>query len=139
MPHFFEFVHTLLEPMLGRNDILKMLPLVDDDLCELTELKKSEKIRLLAFKPGILQRCCHSSLSVLTNLLQPDMSIGLNNSYCWFFTRADRGTIEGLFREVAARQSDNILAALFDKFDVPVIGQALLEGIYTISSPRDIT
>ena len=51
MPHFFEFVHTLLEPMLGRNDILKMLPLVDDDLCELTELKKSEKIRLLAFKP----------------------------------------------------------------------------------------
>ena len=73
------------------------------------------------------------------NLLQPDMSIGLNNSYYWFFhpggSRDDRSCLE----KSPPGRVITFLAALFDKFDVPVIGQALLEGIYTISSPRDIT
>jgi hypothetical protein len=43
------------------------------------------------------------------------------------------GQIEGRFKEVAARQSDDILAALFDKFDFLVVDPALLEGIYAIS------
>ena len=58
----------------------------------------------------------------------------LPSEYCWFF---HQGRSRDCLK-VAARKSDDILAALFDKFDVPVIGQALLEGI-TISSPRDIT
>jgi mannose-6-phosphate isomerase-like protein (cupin superfamily) len=48
------------------------------------------------------------------------------------------GYIERLFKEVAARQSDDI-AAILDKFGCLIVGPALLEGIYSISSPRDIT
>jgi uncharacterized cupin superfamily protein len=46
------------------------------------------------------------------------------------------GQIEPL--EVAARQSDDI-AAILDKFGCLIVGPALLEGIYSINSPRDIT
>jgi mannose-6-phosphate isomerase-like protein (cupin superfamily) len=45
------------------------------------------------------------------------------------------GKIEGLFKETAVRESDDI-AALLDKFGVVVVGPALLESIYTIFSPR---
>ncbi len=45
------------------------------------------------------------------------------------------GHIEGLFKETAVRESDDI-ASLLDKFGVLIVGPALLEGIYSISSPR---
>jgi hypothetical protein len=45
------------------------------------------------------------------------------------------GHIEGLFKEVAAPEGDDT-AALLDKFGVLVVGPPLLDGIYTISSPR---
>ena len=48
------------------------------------------------------------------------------------------GQIERLFKEVAARQSDDI-AAILDKFGCLIVGPALLEGIYSINSPCDIT
>ena len=48
------------------------------------------------------------------------------------------GHIERLFREVAARQSDDI-AAILDKFGCLIVGPALLEGVYSINSPREMT
>jgi mannose-6-phosphate isomerase-like protein (cupin superfamily) len=48
------------------------------------------------------------------------------------------GHIEGRFKEVTARQSDDITAIL-DKFGCLVVGPALLDGVYSINSPRDIT
>ncbi len=45
------------------------------------------------------------------------------------------GKIEGLFKETAVRESDDI-AALLDKFGVLIVGPALPEGIYTVFSPR---
>ena len=48
------------------------------------------------------------------------------------------GQIERLFKEVAARQSDDI-AAILDKFGCLIVGPALLEGSYSINSPPDIT
>ena len=48
------------------------------------------------------------------------------------------GHIERLFREVAARENDDI-AAILDKFGCLIVGPALLEGVYSISSPRDMT
>jgi hypothetical protein len=48
------------------------------------------------------------------------------------------GHIERLFREVAARESDDITAIL-DKFGCLIVGPALLEGVYSINSPRDMT
>ena len=49
-----------------------------------------------------------------------------------------RGHIERLFREVAARENDDI-AAILDKFGCLIVGPALLESVYSISSPRDMT
>jgi uncharacterized cupin superfamily protein len=46
------------------------------------------------------------------------------------------GHIEGLFREVAARKSDDDVTALADKFGCLIVGPPLHEGIYSISSPR---
>jgi hypothetical protein len=51
-----------------------------------------------------------------------------------FFTWAHRAT----FREVAARENDDI-AAILDKFGCLIVRPALLEGVYSISSPRDMT
>ena len=48
------------------------------------------------------------------------------------------GYIERLFREVAARENDDI-AAILDKFGCLIVGPALLEGVYSINSPRDMT
>lgn len=48
------------------------------------------------------------------------------------------GHIERLFREVAARENDDI-AAILDKFGCLIVGPALFEGVYSISSPRDMT
>jgi mannose-6-phosphate isomerase-like protein (cupin superfamily) len=48
------------------------------------------------------------------------------------------GHIERLFREVAARENDDI-SAILDKFGCLIVGPALLEGAYSISSPRDMT
>ena len=48
------------------------------------------------------------------------------------------GHIERLFREVAARENDDI-ATILDKFGCLIVGPALLEGVYSISSPRDMT
>ena len=45
------------------------------------------------------------------------------------------GHIERLFREVAARENDDI-AAILDKFGCLIVGPALLEGAYAISSSR---
>jgi mannose-6-phosphate isomerase-like protein (cupin superfamily) len=45
------------------------------------------------------------------------------------------GKIEGLFKETAIRESDDI-AALVDEFGVLIVGPALFEGINTIFSPR---
>jgi len=48
------------------------------------------------------------------------------------------GHIERLFKEVATRQRDDI-AAILDKFGCLIVGPALLEGVYSINSPRDMT
>jgi mannose-6-phosphate isomerase-like protein (cupin superfamily) len=48
------------------------------------------------------------------------------------------GHIEQLFREVAARQSDDITAIL-DKFGCLIVGPALLESVHSINSPREMT
>jgi mannose-6-phosphate isomerase-like protein (cupin superfamily) len=48
------------------------------------------------------------------------------------------GHIERLFREVTARENDDI-AAILDKFGCLIVGPALPEGIYSINSPRDMT
>ena len=48
------------------------------------------------------------------------------------------GHIERLFREVAARENDDI-SAILDKFGCLIVGSALLEGAYSISSPPDMT
>jgi mannose-6-phosphate isomerase-like protein (cupin superfamily) len=45
------------------------------------------------------------------------------------------GRIEGLFREIAARQSDDI-AAILDKFGCLIVGPPSSEGIHSINSPR---
>jgi len=37
MSDFLKFVHTLFQPMLGRDNILEMLPLIDDYLCQMTK------------------------------------------------------------------------------------------------------
>jgi hypothetical protein len=42
---------------------------------------------------------------------------------------------EGLFSEVAARQSNDI-AAILEKFGCLVVGPTLLEGLHSINSPR---
>jgi hypothetical protein len=44
------------------------------------------------------------------------------------------GHIEGLFREIAAGNSDDI-AALSDEYGCLIVGPPLHEGTYTISSP----
>jgi mannose-6-phosphate isomerase-like protein (cupin superfamily) len=46
------------------------------------------------------------------------------------------GHIEGLFKAVAVRQSDDELPPLAEKYGVEIIGPALHEGIYSIASPR---
>src|SRR5580692_1913757 len=48
------------------------------------------------------------------------------------------GHIEGLFKEVAARKSNNNddIAALADRFGCLIVGPPLREDIYTIGSPR---
>jgi len=46
------------------------------------------------------------------------------------------GHIEGLFKKVAARKSDDDIAALAEKFGCLIVGPPLHEGIYSISSPR---
>jgi mannose-6-phosphate isomerase-like protein (cupin superfamily) len=45
------------------------------------------------------------------------------------------GHIEGLFREVAVRQSDDITAIL-DKFGCLIVGPPSSEGVHSINSPR---
>ena len=45
------------------------------------------------------------------------------------------GNVEGLFRTVAARQSDDI-AAIFQRFGCRIVGPALLEDVHTFNSPR---
>jgi hypothetical protein len=45
------------------------------------------------------------------------------------------GRIEGLFRVIA--EGGNIdLATIMEQFGVQIVGPTLLEGLYTISSPR---
>jgi mannose-6-phosphate isomerase-like protein (cupin superfamily) len=44
------------------------------------------------------------------------------------------GGAEELFREVAARDSDDI-AAILDRFGCRIVGPTLLEGVYTFNSP----
>jgi hypothetical protein len=46
------------------------------------------------------------------------------------------GHIEGLFREVAARKSDDDIAAITDKFGCLIVGPPLLKDINTINLPR---
>jgi quercetin dioxygenase-like cupin family protein len=46
------------------------------------------------------------------------------------------GHIEGLFKKVAARKSDDDIAAIAEKFGCLIVGPPLHEGIYSISSPR---
>ena len=46
------------------------------------------------------------------------------------------GHIEGLFRAVAVRQSDDELPPLAERYGIEIIGPALHEGIYSITSPR---
>jgi hypothetical protein len=48
------------------------------------------------------------------------------------------GHIEELFREVAARKSNNNddIAALAERFGCLIVGPPLREDIYTIGSPR---
>jgi mannose-6-phosphate isomerase-like protein (cupin superfamily) len=48
------------------------------------------------------------------------------------------GSIERLFRAVATRESDDMeaIAALANKFGTQFVGPALVDGIYTIASPR---
>src|ERR1700716_3767451 len=43
------------------------------------------------------------------------------------------GHIEGLFKAVAARKSDDDIAALADKFGCLIVGPSLHEGIHSIS------
>jgi hypothetical protein len=45
------------------------------------------------------------------------------------------GHIEGLFKAVAARRTDDI-SAILDKFGCRVVGPTMLEGLHTFSSPR---
>src|SRR5262245_19581585 len=45
------------------------------------------------------------------------------------------GNVEGLFREVAARQSDDI-AAILQRFGCRIVGPALLEDVHTFNSPH---
>ena len=44
------------------------------------------------------------------------------------------GGAEELFREVAARETDDI-AAILDRFGCRIVGPTLLEGVYTFNSP----
>ena len=44
------------------------------------------------------------------------------------------GGDEELFREVAARDSDDI-AAILDRFGCRIVGPTLREGVYTFNSP----
>ena len=46
------------------------------------------------------------------------------------------GHIEGLLKAIAARQSNDELPALIEKFGLVIAGPPLHEGIYTITSPR---
>jgi mannose-6-phosphate isomerase-like protein (cupin superfamily) len=46
------------------------------------------------------------------------------------------GHIEGLFKEVAARKSDDDIATIANRFGCLIVGPALHEGIYSVSSPR---
>jgi hypothetical protein len=48
------------------------------------------------------------------------------------------GHIERGFREIAARENDDI-AAILDKFGCLIVGPPLFEGVYSINSPRDRT
>jgi mannose-6-phosphate isomerase-like protein (cupin superfamily) len=45
------------------------------------------------------------------------------------------GHIEGLFRQIAARQSDDI-AAILENFGCLIVGPTLLEDLHSIKSPR---
>ena len=45
------------------------------------------------------------------------------------------GHIEGLFRQIAARQSDDI-AAILETFGCLIVGPTLLEDLHSIKSPR---
>jgi len=46
------------------------------------------------------------------------------------------GYIEELFKAFAARQSNDELPALAEKFGLVIAGPTLFEGIFSISSPR---
>jgi mannose-6-phosphate isomerase-like protein (cupin superfamily) len=71
------------------------------------------------------------------------VSKGVPHAWCNLTDRPVRmlvifspGHIEGLFKAVAARKSDDDIAALAEKFGVVITGPAIHEGIYSISSPR---
>jgi hypothetical protein len=46
------------------------------------------------------------------------------------------GHVEGLFREVAARKSDDDIAAIADKFGCLIVGPPLRDDINAINWPR---
>jgi mannose-6-phosphate isomerase-like protein (cupin superfamily) len=46
------------------------------------------------------------------------------------------GHVEGLFKEVAARKSDDDIAAIAAKFGCLIVGPPLYEDLNTLSSPR---
>jgi mannose-6-phosphate isomerase-like protein (cupin superfamily) len=68
----------------------------------------------------------------------PHVWCNLSESPLQMWIVFSRGHIERLFREVAARENDDI-AAILDKFGCLIVGPALLESVYSISSPRDMT
>jgi hypothetical protein len=41
---FFQFIHSLLEPVLGWHYVLEVWPLLDDDRGKLAEVYKAEQI-----------------------------------------------------------------------------------------------
>ncbi|MCP1757573.1 hypothetical protein ABIF29_003352 [Bradyrhizobium elkanii] len=64
----FHFVHSLLEPVLCRYDVFKVIPLRDDDLSKLTKVRETQQIGFLTFKPRIFQSSRAATLRVLLNL-----------------------------------------------------------------------
>jgi hypothetical protein len=48
------------------------------------------------------------------------------------------GHIERLLRELAVRENDEI-AAMLDNFGCLIVGPPLLEGVYSLNAPSDMT
>ena len=51
---FFQLIHPLFQPVLRWHDIFEVVPLVDNDQRQLSEVYEPENVSFLAFEPRVL-------------------------------------------------------------------------------------